>query len=391
MKINSHIYNNKVSFLALSSLITVATFGLLSPYKYNILPSTEIFEVVFLLLAALSLKGANRKAMCFMLAAFVYMLVSFLLMRLLRQANILDFAQAYKSFFYIIPLSFLVGKKKFNDYQIKFIFYALLTLFFAKYGYSRALYLDDSLARRPGIYTENNYELILLIVTYYLASPALEKSRTFIFLILAFVVVISGSRSALLALLVVYGAVFINKINYKIIISAGVFICLAGLLSYIFAERLAGGSIEDIDRYKFLMIFLDETRNWNILNYLFGSEPLTPLSMNSCTTLSFYQSLFSHSGDGRCYSVILHSYLLRVIFDQGVLGLTFIVAFISYGLGIAGYSTRQKVCIIGIFMASGLSVSSLNSVYSAISLAIAFSYPQRTLIKRHPITQHPAN
>ncbi|MNB80658.1 hypothetical protein D3C75_274250 [compost metagenome] len=330
--------------------------------------------------------------MGFMLAAFIYILASFLLMRLFRPADILDFAQAYKSFFYIIPLSLLAGKNKFNKDQINFVFFVLLFMFFAKYGYSRSLQLDDSLSKRPGIYTENNFELILLILIYYLASPSLNKYRTISFLLLAFVVFISGSRSALLALLVVYGAVFIRKINYRIVISAGALICLAGLFLYIFSERLAGGSIEDIDRYRFLMIFLDETRNWNILNYLLGSAPLTPLSINSCAMLSYYESLFSHASDGSCYSVILHSYLLRIIFDQGVLGLAFIITFIWYGLGAAEYSTRQKLCIIGVFMVSGLSVSSLNSVYSAISLAIAFSYPQRTLIKRQPMAlQTPLN
>lgn len=376
MKINKSIYNNKASFLLLASTILIAIFGLLSPFSYNVLPSTEIFEVLFFIFAALSIKNQDKKALRYMLFATAYVMSCFIIMRLTQPSDTLDFIQAYKSFLYIIPLSFIIRKHHFNPYQIKFMFYALLLMFSMKYIYSRIFNFDDALAKRPGIFTENNYELILLIILFYLASPSLEKLRTITFVFLAFLVIISGSRSALLALLVVYTSVYIKRINYKIIISASVLVGLGIIFAYIFSERLAGGSVEDIDRYRFFMVFLDETKNWSIFNYLLGSLPITPLSMSSCTTLYYYQSLFSHSGDGSCYSVILHSYLLRVIFDQGLLGLLFVLAFIFYGLTKAGYSTRQKLCLVGVLIASGLSVSSLNSVYSAISLAIAFSFPQ---------------
>ena len=148
------------------------------------------------------------------------------------------------------------------------------------------------------------------------------------------------------------------------------------ILYIVFSERLAGGGLEEIDRYRFMMVFLNEIRSWGVFNYLFGSVPLTPLSPQSCASLSFYEGMFSSAGTGECYSVILHAYLLRVIFDQGIIALLLMLGFIWTGLGSANYTNRQKYCIIGVLMISGVSVSSVNSVFSAIALAIAFSYKQ---------------
>lgn len=365
------------SYIIITSLVILALAGVLSPYSYNILPATAILEGALFFAALTTIKGTNKDNARVLVAAAIYVTSSLAIMALLKPANIWDFVQGYKSFFYIIPLSLFISKSKFKQSELHFILYTLLALFLLKYGYSKILHLDTRLADRPGLYTENNFELILLILIYYLSSSTLGKHSKTCFLILAFIVVISGSRSSLLALLIVYAAVFITKLDYKFLFSLVALLILGGIAGYVFLERLGGGSIEDIDRYKFAQIFLTEIQNWNIANYLFGNLPLTPLSSSSCAALSFYHSLYSYSGDGSCYSVILHSYLLRAILDQGILGLASVILFVNYGLKRSGYSTRQRLCFIGIFITSGLSVSSLNSVYSAISLAIAFSYPQR--------------
>lgn len=360
-------------------LFVLAITGILSPFKYNLLPSSAILEVTFILAALLAAKNTPNKYLTITYITAIYLIASFLVMHLVRPANIYDFSQAYKSFFYIIPLSLFAGKDKFSTNQIKALLYFLLFAFLIKYCYSRILHLDERQSTRPGLYLENNFELILLILIYYIVSPSIKSFNAAIFSLLAFIVVISGSRSALLALLLVYCAVFIKKIDAKLIISGFALIALTIILYSVFSERLAGGGLEEIDRYKFMMIFLNETNDWGILNYLFGNIPLTPLSPSSCASLSFYEGLFSSAGTGECYSVILHAYLLRVIFDQGFIALLLMLIFIWTGLGDANYSKKQKICIIGVLMLSGISVSSVNSVFSAIALAMAFSYKKRTL------------
>lgn len=385
IKADAFPYYKSSSFLIISMLFFLAVTGIISPYKYNLLPVNPILEIVLIIAALLAAKGTSGKYYAFITISSIYLLSSFLIMHLLKPANIFDFAQAYKSFYYIIPLSLFAGKDKFNEKQIKTILYFLLAMFLAKYSYSRLLHLDERLSTRPGLYVENNFELILLIIIYYLATPTIKKYKLLTFATLAFIVVISGSRSALLALLIVYSATFIKKIDAKFILSITALAILLWILYMVFSERLAGGNLEEIDRYRFMMVFINEIRNWGVFNYLFGSIPLTPLSPQSCASLSFYEGMFSSAGTGECYSVILHAYLLRVIFDQGIIALLLMLAFIWTGLGSANYTNRQKYCIIGVLMISGVSVSSVNSIFSAIALAIAFSYKQtpKTVKKHH--------
>lgn len=162
-----------------------------------------------------------------------------------------------------------------------------------------------------------------------------------------------------------------TKLDRKTIYTtAGLFIFIF-ISTNVFSSRLSGGGIEDIDRYRFLIILFYEIRDWDLINYLLGSKPITPLSQASCNSLSYYESLFSHSGDGSCYSVILHSYIMRTFFDHGILGIAFHLAFLWYVLGAAKYTHRERICITGVILASGTSVSSLNSIYTVLALAIA--------------------
>ncbi|WP_216073902.1 hypothetical protein, partial [Acinetobacter baumannii] len=91
--------------------------------------------------------------------------------------------------------------------------------------------------------------------------------------------------------------------------------------------------------------------------------PITALSPESCRSLSFYDVLFSYSGNGSCYSVILHSYFFRVIFDHGAFGLVLLFSFLAVALRKYGYSKMDVGVVIGILSASALSVSAMNSVF----------------------------
>ncbi len=69
-------------------------------------------------------------------------------------------------------------------------------------------------------------------------------------------------------------------------------------------------------------------------------QSTTPLLPASCADLSYYQTLFSYAGDGRCYSVILHSFIMRVIYDHGIIGFAFLIFCLFIYLD--KYSIKEK-------------------------------------------------
>lgn len=362
-------YSEKFSVLLLGILVLVAIVGVFSVDMYNYLPANSIFEIIVFIFAIVSIFPIMRNSLFFVFLSLTYLLLSFFVMRNTSPAAFNDYFIAYKSFYYVIILSFFIGKNLFNTRYLKFTFCFLLFLFLVKYGYSRFLNITE----RPGIYTENNFELIFILLFYYAIVDDLNENKLKFFFIVSLIVTLSGSRSALLALIVVYCFVFLSELNLKTIMYVVCFILLLFLTVFIIAQRSVGG-VEDIDRFLFLTVFMDEIRNWGISEFIFGSQALTPLSSKSCSILSFYEDLFSYSRDGNCYSVILHSYLLRLVFDHGIFGVFFIFSFIAYGLKMAGYKSKEICCVMGVVISTGLSVSSVNSIYVAMALLIMFSY-----------------
>jgi hypothetical protein len=138
----------------------------------------------------------------------------------------------------------------------------------------------------------------------------------------------------------------------------------------VFTRRASQG-LQSIDRYTFLQTFLREVRSWPLWEFLTGSYPVTPLSPGSCSQLTFYFNEFSHSQPGVCYAVILHSYLLRAVFDQGLLGLSLLYVLLWTALVRSGASRRDVIVLLGMMTVSGLSVSAFNNVFATITLAVA--------------------
>ena len=119
-----------------------------------------------------------------------------------------------------------------------------------------------------------------------------------------------------------------------------------------------------------MIFFFNEIENWSLWNYLFGSPIITSLTEETCTGLSYYSELFSNKGDQSCYSVIFHSFILRVIFDHGILGLFFLIHIVYRVLFLSGFSKRYVLTIIGVLLLNSISISSLNSVFSIFGLMI---------------------
>jgi hypothetical protein len=277
-----------------------------------------------------------------------------------------DFIQAYKAYFYLLGLAFFVRRRLFDGPRLARVMTVLVAAFFVKYSYSQLLGLDP----RPGLYDENNFELFMLIGLFYVAFPYMGRKRHLLFVVLAVTVVLSGSRSGALGLLLLYIALYLRWRNRFWPVHMLGLILVGYAVSKVFARREPQG-LETVDRFHFLQIFLREVRPWPLWEFLTGSFPITPLSPGSCSELSFWTDLFSHSDPGVCYSVILHSYLLRAIFDQGLLGLGLLYALMWVALRRSGASLRDVVFLLGIMTVSGLSVSAFNNVYATIVFAVA--------------------
>ncbi len=353
------------------SFLLIGLVGLFSPLSYNALPANAMFECVLLVCAALIVKIPKRSVIAFFIGSVLYVGISYVLMLLFQPAHILDFAQAYKAFFYIAPLCLFFGANVFSRSSAVKLLKWLLVMFLAKYAYSIALDLTPRMGTRPGLYVENNFELIFLMLMFYILRNDLGRRMVLWFAVLVAIIGLSGSRSSVLALLVLFYGVFLNRLTLRTFFYMAGLLALGGVAVAIFVLRSDGGGIESIDRYNFMMVFLGEVAQWPAWKFLLGSMPLTPLSSYSCQSLSYYEDLFSFSGDGHCYSVILHSYFLRAVFDHGILGLLFLLTFMVMALKKSGYSRIEVVVVLGIVCSSALSVSAMNSVFVSLALALA--------------------
>lgn len=348
-------------------LIGLALVGLASPGQFSIAPAGTLLELTFFVAMALLVPRLAAGGGMILLLASGYVVLKLLLLELYGSASLPDFMLAYKSYIYLVALAFAVAKARFDGRRLAHVTTLLVAAFLLKYGYSLVLGLDQ----RPGIYIENNFELIMLIGLVQLAWPYLGRRRTAVFVGLAATVLASGSRSAALGLLCVYVVVYLRtSVRTWPLHLAGVTVVGYAVLT-VFSSRAAADGPGELDRLVFLQTFLFEVRNWPVWEFLTGSFPLTPMSPGSCGSLSFYTPLFSKTDPGVCYSVILHSFFLRGVFDHGVLAIVLLYALVWRGLRRSGVGVRDSVGLLALFTVSGFSVSAFNNVFVAIVLAVA--------------------
>lgn len=352
------------------ALILLAVTGLVSTgeYNYNLLPAGSLLELALLGSAALLASRITQGAWPILVLGGLYVLLKTLTWATYSPAAVIDFVQAYKAYIYLVVLACFVGRKVFQPRRLANFTVLLVAAFLVKYGYSIVL----GLAQRPGVYIENNFELILLMGLVYLAWPYLGDRRHWVFAGLAATVLLSGSRSAAIALLVVYVFLYVRISNRTWPLHIAGVAAVGYAVFEVIASRLQNdGGLSSLDRLNFLNVYLGEVDRWPVWEFLTGSLPLTPLSAGGCADLSFYAPLFSTADPGTCYSVILHSFVLRALFDHGIIGLVLLYVLVWLGLRRSGASVRDTTAILAPITASAFSVSAFNSVFTAILLAVA--------------------
>ncbi|USD38673.1 hypothetical protein [Ferrimonas sp. SCSIO 43195] len=281
-------------------------------------------------------------------------------------ASLKDYFIAFKPFVYILILSMAIGKRVFSQSDIRRAFYFLCFVFLVKYIF----WLIIGNTTRPGVFTENNFELMLPMMLFVSLLDNKKRVGLFRIFLLGTICLLSGSRSGLIVFLVVmyftnFGYERIEK--YLKVILLSIFVpAIMGLFIY----RLGSMSIEEIDRVVFLSVFVSEISSWNFVEFLFGNPILTNLSIEGANRLSYYYLLFSDPEQSIAYSVVFHSFILRMIFDHGLMGLIFVLFFVFNSLSKSGYSINTILSIICIMLLNGLSVSSFSSVFFFMGMVI---------------------
>ncbi|AYD00582.1 O-antigen and lipid-linked capsular repeat unit polymerase [Neorhizobium sp. NCHU2750] len=302
-----------------------------------------------------------------------------------------DYIYAFKSMIYLVIMSVASCKITLTRTQIENIAKASILVFLINYSIYRALGVP-----RPAFFVENNFELASVVILYFGAFSYRPKPPAIWAILLLLLCLISGSRSALGAAVLAIAFSFRPRRPKDIVTMAGAAVVGVSLIYYLFSSRSGDNDLTAIDRLNFLHIFLYETSDWTLWQYLFGTTPVTPLSIRACADLVSYAPLFSDENSLTCYSVILHSFFLRVVFDHGILGLI-VTIFILYSLfRSASDSARVSCGFVAICAANGLSVSALSSGVVVFGLTVVLisargqkkkQPPNATAI--HPAMRHP--
>ncbi|QNO38093.1 hypothetical protein H4J02_03425 [Protaetiibacter sp. SSC-01] len=350
--------------LYVAAIVSVPFVG-----QYGPLPSTVMLDAWFglFLISALLTNRWNAPLLLGVVVAFGFTrVVGFFA----TSSPAEDFFQAYRWVFYLAAFAIGVRRVWTPVGGLVALTWTLLSLATVKAALGVVL-VSGSL--RPGLFLENNFELALFCGLVAVMYRFLGRGRFPMIALLGVLVLLSGSRSGAVTyvVLLVYAFTQIPRTHSTLFLRFVTLIAAPiGVLIpvWIFSERADGSRI---DRLNFLDVFLYETSDWNLLNWLLGTPPITPLSNEGCLALAWYQDLFASTGDGSCYVVILHAFVLRVIFDAGLLGLGLAFGVAWVALRRSDVSRMLSLTLIGIAAANSLSVSGLNNPYVALPILLA--------------------
>ncbi|OSM42854.1 hypothetical protein [Nesterenkonia sp. PF2B19] len=280
-----------------------------------------------------------------------------------------DFVQAYRWLLYLVAMGVAVGQHWTRRGALTTLTWWLVSLATVK---AALTWVVHGPGERPGLFLENNFELALfsgLTAVVHRGSP---RSRLWLLLLLGVLTVLSGSRSGAVAYVLCFLYAMLSTRTRDVflrMVALAVPMLVAVIPVVIFQERAAESEV--IDRVRFFDVFLRETQDWGPVNWLVGTLPMTPMSPATCEELAYYEALFSSAEDGTCYSVILHAFALRVVFDAGALGVVLILALPWIFLRRAGVSALLAATLMAIAVTNSVSVSGFNNPYVVLPFLLA--------------------
>lgn len=343
-------------------------FQFLNVQFVSIRTSTFI-DIIFVAFAILSIRKIDLSSILFSLLIIIYAsLVIFL-----SYANDVPLYEAVRatkwSYYLVLIILAQNGLPVSKKFFLKFVRYALI-ICFIKYLFDKIMF---GFTYRPYLIYENNFELLFLSVLYigFLFEHRINGLRkinfyTFLFLMISFM---SLSRWAVISTCLILIAMNFNNKSAKAKYIQIAFIT-ASLTFLVVTLSIRVQNLKDIDRYKFFVILLEELKKNSLIEWLVKPNlVLKSLSPDSCTSLRFYQLLLADTETNSCYSVILHSFVLRILFDFGPIILTLLLT-VFFILFKRHFDSKVAFLCLMILILNGLSVSSINTGFGALPFVI---------------------
>lgn len=354
---------------------------------YGPLPTTAMLDAwMIAFVAATVLRGATVKVVPLVLLGLYFL--TRVVPAVLNDAPAEDFLQAYRWLLYLAAFVLAVGRQWGSVRPLRAVTFALVGMALLK---AALTYVVLGPGERPGLLLENNFEIALFSGLFAVLYSRMSGPQRLVGLVmLGSLMVLAGSRSgaAAFAVLLIF-ALSQTRITRASKVFAALYVIPAAAVVplFVFAERTK--SVASIDRLFFLDVFLTETRHWGLIQWLVGTTPITPLSPGSCSRLAYYDALFSSAGDGSCYVVILHAFVLRVVFDAGLLGLVLAFGMSWLTMRWARVPTSLALTLLAIAGANSLSVSGLNNPYVALPILLAIVLTSSAGQETDVLQEHP--
>jgi hypothetical protein len=337
-------------------------------YRINVLPATLILDLLILVVSFSTITKSQKRTSFFVIVfCIIYLSINsiFIVFDTDLAFGKKDFILWFKPYFYLIILAYLCSRKQIIEMKtVDFLFKFLVIIGVLKYSVAKIIFGIP----RPGLFTENNFEIMLFIMLY-IFLLTYHKVSILWTLGLTFLVIMSGSKVGFVVLVYVIASTQKNifRLLLKSLIIFPLFIFITFLVSPRILEIL---DITTLDRFRFLMVFLNEIGSFEIRHIIFGQYPMTPLSDESCKVLSFYKSLFSNHNLGICFPVILHSFFLKSLLEHGIFGVSFIIIAFYKLLRLRGYSKKFVVTAVVVLSLNGLSVSGFSNTYAMLGITL---------------------
>lgn len=353
------------AILGVAAVLSVPFLG-----EWGPVPSTALLDVWVLAFVFICVVRGRIEAtvtLGFLAAYFLTRIIP----ALYTGAPLEDFFQAYRWILYLAAFALAVGREWGPNRGLISLMWLLLGLAFVKYALTFVLYGSGS---RPGLLLENNFEIALFCGLIVVLFRHLGRWRLGAVLLMGAIAMLAGSRSGAIAfvVLVVFAVSQAKRtnlfVNYLMTLAIALPVFAA---AWTFQRRAIAGQTPD--RQRFANIFLAETANWDVPTWLIGTVPITPLSSGACFQLRYYQLLFSTERNGECYAVILHSFVLRVLYDAGIIGMLIAFGVTWLMMRRAKVQRATSAALILIAATNSLSVSGLNNPYVALPILLAIT------------------
>lgn len=354
---------------SLSILVLNALSATYLKFELITLRTPNLIDGIFLIFCLLSIREID-------LTKFVsgLILISLLIViNLVSITNSVPFFESIRATKWILFLVLLIFMQK--GLPISNLFLDKLTK--VSFSICATKYLIDKiyfgLQYRPHLIYENNYELLFLSVLFLGNYHRNAKSKQresmlyiFLFLLISFM---SLSRwamicTSLLIFLLIFDSSRQSFKKWKFLVIPFPILSLWATFSLRFQN------LQEIDRFKFFQIFLEEIQNKSLIDWLFlPNIKISELTYASCYKLKSYSNLFADSETNSCYSVVLHSFIFRILFDFGPI-ILILILITFFKLFRALYDTKMAAMALTILILNGLSVSSINTGFGALPFAI---------------------